>query len=379
MENFTAYTPTTLHFGRDVIKKLGKTINNSAKKVLLVYGRNSIKEHGIYERIVNQLNDSDISFVEYSGIKPNPILEDVEKAAELGRREKVDMIIAVGGGSVIDSAKIISVSIKDNTNPWDFVSGKTMPTSNIPLVSVLTLAATGTEMNCFAVLQNPADNKKLGYGHPLLYPKHSFLDPQFTVSVPKDQTAYGIVDLIAHSLEAYFGGGEASLSDRFVIAIIKEALEYGPQLINNPNDYDLRAKIMYAATCALNGLTYFGRYSPDWGVHSFGHDLSLLFDLAHGATLSIGYYAWFRLQKDRIPDRLNSLFSELFGTLNVEDGIGKMEAFFKQIGSPVKLTEAGINENEKSLILETMTEHKVSGLNHKLDENDLKTMLNYCF
>ena len=166
---------------------------------------------------------------------------------------------------------------------------------------MLTLAATGTEMNRFAVVQNNQTKEKLGYGDPLIYPKESFLDPSYTISVPANYTSYGITDLIAHSLEAFFGEGEASLSDRFVYAIIHEALDNGPLLMKDPENYLLREKIMYAATNALNNLTFYGRKSGDWGVHSIGHVLSVLYDIPHGASLSIAYPAWLRLHQDRIP------------------------------------------------------------------------------
>ena len=213
MENFTVYNPTRLHFGVNIINKLGTTVKQYGKRVLLVYGKGSVKKYGYYDHVVSQLQESGLEIFEYLGIKSNPIIEDVEKATTLGKQNNVDVIVALGGGSVIDSAKIISLGIASNENPWDFMTWKLTPQKAIPLVTVLTLAATGTEMNAAAVIQNHSTGQKVGYVNPLMFPKDSFLDPSFTVTVPKNYTSYGIVDLIAHSLEAFFGQGEPSLID----------------------------------------------------------------------------------------------------------------------------------------------------------------------
>ncbi|MCD4674648.1 MAG: iron-containing alcohol dehydrogenase, partial [Desulfobacula sp.] len=225
MENFKIDNPTIVHFGKDVVNELGKTISQYGKKVLLVYGKGSIKSNGIYDAVMDQIRNIGAEVIEYSGIRPNPLLEDVDKAAEIGRKFKPDVILAVGGGSVIDSAKIISITIPIDHSGWLFYTGQAKSVGAIPVVAILTLAATGTEMNQFAVIQNPATKEKLGYRDRHIFPKHSFLDPNYTISVPKDYTAYGIADLIAHALENFFGEGEATLSDRFVYSIINEAIE----------------------------------------------------------------------------------------------------------------------------------------------------------
>jgi alcohol dehydrogenase YqhD (iron-dependent ADH family) len=227
MENFIAYNPTRLHFGRGVVDGLGNTALSFGKSILLVYGKGSVVRNGIYQQVHDQLTSVGCNIVEYSGIRPNPVIEDVDAAALLGRTHKVDAIVAVGGGSTIDSAKIISITIPAGHSGWEFMNGKKRPATAVPLIAVLTLAATGTEMNCFAVVQHPVEREKPGYGHALIYPRHSFLDPEFTKTVPADQTAYGIVDLIAHALEDYFGRVNASISDRFVYAVIGEAIEKG--------------------------------------------------------------------------------------------------------------------------------------------------------
>ena len=371
MENFKINNPTIVHFGQDVMNELGNVISAFGKNVLLVYGGGSIKNNGIYNKAIEQLDSIGARVVEFHGIKPNPLVEDVNEAAELGRKEKADVILAIGGGSVIDSAKVISVAIPMQSSAWRIMINLDKPKKAIPLVAVLTLAATGTEMNPFAVLQNEEANKKLGYGHPLMYPKYSFLDPRNTFTVPKNYTAYGVVDLMAHAMENYFGKGEASLSDRFVFSILSEAIEYGPKLLNNLEDYDLRAKIMYASTMALNGLTSYGRESGDWGVHDIGHVLSVLFDTAHGATLSIVYPAWLKVQRDKIPERITQLGKAVFGVNTANETINALEAFFSSIASPVRLSDAGISSDKKQLILDTMIKNKVRGANFKLTEDEM--------
>lgn len=375
MENFIAYVPTQLHFGKGVIKGLPEAIAPLGKKVLLMYGKGSVLKNGSYRDTYDKLTAAGAEIIEYDGIKPNPVVEDVDAAAALGISRKVDFIIAVGGGSVIDSAKITAICIHDNVKAWDVVKRKVIPKGAIPLISVLTLAATGTEMNSVAVLQNNSTDEKLGYGHISMYPKHSFLDPTYTLSVPANYTAFGIVDLVAHSLEAWFGAGDASLSDRFVQSIILEAMEYGPMLMNDLTNYDLRARIMWAATNALNGLTSYGRVSGDWAVHGLGHVLSYLYDTPHGASLSIVYPAWLRKIEKRNPERIAQLGEKLFNTKDAGATIEGLETFFSKLGSPVKLSEIGKGEKDLKDILRIMDHNRVTGMNFKLNAEDRKEIL----
>jgi alcohol dehydrogenase YqhD (iron-dependent ADH family) len=376
MENFILHNPVALHFGKGVVNKLGKSASEFGKKALVVYGKGSVKSNGSYHATIESLRNSGIGIVEYSGIKSNPIIEDVDQASLLARKSNCDLIVAIGGGSVIDSAKVISITIPVDHSGWDFVIGAKKPESAIPLIGVLTLAATGTEMNPVAVVQHDGLQQKIGFGHKLMYPKHSFLDPTFTQSVSANYTAYGIVDLIAHSLEVWFGEGDASLSDRFIVAIIQEAMKYGPELMNNLNDYDLRARIMYAATCALSGMTLPGRKSGDWGVHDIGHNLSVIWDTAHGASLSIAYPAWLKLQKERIPERITALGTALFNCDNANDTIYRLEHFFKLLGSPIRLSDTGSNlgKADAEKLAGLMIKNEVNGMCHKLSEEDLRTI-----
>lgn len=376
MENFIMYNPVKLHFGRGVVGKLGDVISKYGNRVLLVYGGGSIKRNGIYDEVKAQLAKVGAEVFEYAGIRPNPIIEDVDAAAALGREKQVQVILAVGGGSAIDSAKMISITIPVNHSGWDFVKNVAKPKSAVPLVAVLTLAATGTEMNRFAVTQNNKTREKLGYGDPLTYPKESFLDPAYTLSVPADYTSYGISDLVAHCLEAYFGDGEATLSDRFVYSIIREAMDNGPALMQDLNNYRLREIIMYAATSALNNLTMYGRKYGDWGVHSIGHVLSVLYDIPHGASLSIVYPAWMKFHLNKIPDRLAELGKNLFGTQTAEETIAGFETFFQSIRSPIRLKEFGIDATEKGEeIYRTLVDNKAGGNHHKFNDSDYKELI----
>ncbi|MCX6266145.1 MAG: iron-containing alcohol dehydrogenase [Bacteroidetes bacterium] len=371
MENFIAYNPVNLHFGKNILSSLGKTLKEYGNRVLLVYGKGSVKKSGLYDRIMKDLKAQGFDVCEYGGIKSNPVIEDVDAAAAIGREHQVDVILAVGGGSVIDSSKIISVAIPVPNPGWDFFTGKAKAEKAIPLVAILTLAATGTEMNPFAVVSNHATGQKSAFGSPLTFPKHSFLDPELTLTVPRDYTAFGVADLIAHCFEAWFGIGDTTLTDRFVISIVKEAMEYGPQLMSDLQNYEYREKIMFAATMALNGMTMYGRSTGDWGVHSAGHSLSLLYDVPHGASLTIVYPAWMRHFKDRIENRIVQLGAGLFDeTLTAGETINRIEAFFKSLGCPIRLSDLNIPGDHRQPLFESMVHNKVNGGNVKMKEED---------
>ena len=376
MDNFTAYNPTALHFGKNILTSLGSTLKEYGNRVLLVYGTGSVKKSGLYDRIMTDLQSQGFVVSEYGGIKSNPLIEDVDAAAEIGREQQVDVILAVGGGSVIDSSKIISVTIPVQNPGWDFFTGKAKAAEAIPVLAVLTLAATGTEMNPFAVVSNHALGQKSAFGSPLTFPKHSFLDPGLTLTVPLDYTAYGIADLVAHCFEAWFGIGETTLTDRFVISIVKEAMEFGPKLLNDLQNYDYRERIMFAATMALNGMTMYGRSTGDWGVHSAGHCLSLLYDVPHGASLTIVYPAWMRHFKNQVGSRISQLGSALFDELLTADqSINRIEAFFKSLGCPTRLSELNIPGDPGQSLFESMVHMKVNGGNMKMKEEDYRALI----
>ena len=375
MENFIAYNPTKLHFGKGILDDLHKTLVKYGKRVLLVYGKGSIKKNGLYEKIMSQLNTAGAEVFEYEGIKSNPLVEDVDKAARIGRENNVDFVLAVGGGSVIDSAKIISITIPVSHGAWDFFEGKSRPQKALPLIAVLTLAATGSEMNNFAVLQNPETKQKEGYGSPFTFPTHSFLDPEVTYSVPATYTAYGIADLIAHCLEMYYGKGECSLTDRFITSIVADAVAWGPKLMNNLTGYEERANIMFDATMALNLITSYGKAGGDWGVHDLGHIVSLLHDTPHGASLSILFPAWLKHFNAVVGEKTALLGKNVFNVSSSEETIKKLEAFFTTIGAPTRFSQIGIGEDKLEGIIQQMIQNKATGNNITMAEKDYRKII----
>jgi len=363
MENFIAYNPTKVHFGKDVVGTLGKTIAGLGKRVLLVYGKGSVLRNGSYQDTRNQLDEAGLEIIEYSGIKPNPVIEDADAAARVGKQNQVDFVVGLGGGSAIDTAKVIAVCIGEDCKAWDVMKGRVDIKSTLPIIAVLTLAATASEMNSIAVLQNDQEKEKFGFRHPTMFPRHSFMDPAYSCTVPLEHTGYGVVDLIAHALESYFGKGEASLSDRFTEGIILEAMEAGPDLMKNPEDYELRARIMWAASNALNGLTASGRASGDFASHAMGHQLSLLYDTPHAASLSITFPAWMKHMKPRAGQRIEKLGTRLFGDSSMDNTIMRFEEFFKLMNSPVRLQDIGLDHTHREEIVTLMNKNNCQGKN----------------
>jgi len=375
MENFNIYNPVRLFFGQQISSSLGGVLNTYGKRVLLVYGKGSVIKYGYYGQIMDILNAGGFEVTEYSGIKSNPVIEDVRAAVKLGKENRVDVVLALGGGSVIDSAKIITLGLQTELDPWNFMTWKAKPEKATPLVAILTLAATGTEMNAAAVVQNHETGEKLGFVNELIFPKASFLNPEFTLSVPKNYTAYGIVDLIAHALEAYFGAGEPSVTDHITFSIIKDAMQWGPKLLNDLQNPEYRANIMLDATLALNGTTTYGKKGGDWGVHGLGHELSLLFDTPHGASLSIAYPAWLKLQKTKCAHRISKLGKALFDTTDVDATIEQLTAFFVSLDSPTTLADINVGKDKHALIVEQYRKNKVSGMHYQLTEEDHQALV----
>ncbi len=372
MEKFVAFNPTKLFFGRDCVSaSMSKSIAALGKKALIVTGKGSAKKTGAWNDVINQLKQANIDYVEYAGIKSNPVVTDVQKAIELGRSHKVDFVIGIGGGSVIDSSKIIALCIPKNHQPWRVMKGQEKPIKALPIVAVLTLAATGTEMNPFAVLQNDDTNEKLGYGSPLIYPSLSFCDPKYTLSVSKEYTAWGLTDIVAHCLEAYFGNGNAHLSDKIVVSILKEIIEVGNNLLVDLNNYELRERMMWASTCALNGITLHGRKSGDWGVHDVAHHLSALYDIPHGASLSVVYIAWLKLFKRELSHRITWLGNEVFNVKNPNATIKRFELLFMFWNCPINLPMLHLSEKQINAFKNLLLEHKPTGMIHPLSEKQL--------
>ncbi len=379
MENFSIYNPVNVHFGKDALQDLGATVAQYGNSVLLMFGGTSSTRLGYVQQVKGLLENHNIQVYEFGGISPNPTVEQVNAAMHIARSNKIACIVALGGGSVIDAAKVAAISIPENLDPWLVMTRKEKPTRALPIIAILTLAATGSEMNCAAVVQNNTVGKKIGFVHPLMSPKHSFLNPEFTLTVPADQTAFGVVDMIAHALEAWFGTPAPRLTNKFTAAIVSEAMYFGPLAIAEPLNYEYRSNLMLTATCALNGITELCREGGDWGVHSIGHELSLQFGIAHGASLSIAYPAWLKYHKQLREQSIKELGKHLFGEEDVNKTIHKLEMFFQSIGSPTSLPYANIGKEHKTQILEGLNRNRAGGYVHRLTDDDRKAIVELMF
>ncbi len=346
MKSFVFYNPTKIVFGKDKTKSIGNYLHG--KKCLLLYGKESIKKNGIYTSVVESLNKNGVMFVEKYGVKSNPILSFVHEAIELARKEKVDAVLAVGGGSVIDTAKAIACGFYYQGDVWDYFTDKAKIGDALPLYVVLTLAATASEMNNGAVITNEKTQQKFNIGAESLYPKISILDPVNTFTVPKTYTAYGCVDAMVHLLEGYFTQDEidTSIQDGFVETMVKTLIESTGKIMNKADDFNARADFMWAATLALNGLTTAGTGNHGFPNHMIGHSLSALYDIPHGASLSIVFPAWLKYhakeKSQNISQKIPKFGKAIFGIEDPQKTIESLKQFFNSIGAPTRLSQVDI-------------------------------------
>jgi alcohol dehydrogenase len=335
----------------------------------------------LYARVISSLNMYSIKSVTFEGIKSNPVFEDADEAVAYAKEFGAEMVIAIGGGSVIDTAKAVAMGYYVEHSVWDFYMQKAKPEKALPLINILTLAATGTEMNSSTVLQNTDGGMKKGFSSPHLFPKLSILDPTLTYTVPANYTAYGIADLIAHCLEVYFGKSESPLSDYYIASILKLATEYGPKVIAEPENYDARANIMWLATNALNGSLVNGKGNGDWGSHLYEHTLSVLYDVPHGAGLSIVFPAWMKHFANKFEAKLAFLASMVFGVQSGTDAekasafINKLEEFYTHINTPIRLSEVNIPKTDADKIMQNLKCNNVSGRVYAMNESDHASIL----
>lgn len=386
MENFSLYNPTKIIFGKEVVNQLGEEAAKVGKRALVLIGKGSVKESGLYDRVIALLMAQNIVQTTYEGIKSNPIYQQADEAVAIAQSFQADMIIAVGGGSVIDTAKAVAMGYYHEGSVWDFYLQKLKPQKALPLITVLTLAATGTEMNASTVLQDTDNGMKRGFSHVLLYPKLSFLDPTLTYSVPETYTAYGVTDLMAHSLEVYFSKGENRLTSHYIASILKLAIAYGEKVQQHPQDYETRAHLLWLSTSALNGTLGVGRGGGDWGVHGLEHSLSVLYDIPHGAGLSIVYPAWLKRFQHQLTEQLAFLAIEVFDADKSLDHnhlaelfIQNLEDFFRHIHSPVRLQEWSIAPGDRARIIDNWVLNKVRGANYGLEMGDYEAIVDNMF
>lgn len=348
MENFEFFNPTRIVFGKDTENKIGDILKKDRiKKVLFVYGKESIKKIGLYDRVVMALKERGIEFIEHGGVKPNPVLGHARQGIEKAKKEKVDAILAVGGGSVIDEGKTIAVGAKTKKDVWRFFKRQDEIKGALPVYTILTVAATGTEMNENAVITNEETKEKLSISSHHIYPKVSILNPELTFSVSAQYQAYAAVDAIAHVIEYYFSGSYCPMiQNRFIEGLVKTVMDTTESILKEPDNYNARAEFMWAATLALNGLAKLGIKGGSFPNHMIAHALGGLYDLAHGACLSIVIPAWMRWYKDKNPAQFERFAKELFDKNKAEEGILELKTWFKKIGAPVNLQDAGISESD---------------------------------
>ncbi|HUT86384.1 MAG TPA: iron-containing alcohol dehydrogenase, partial [Elusimicrobiales bacterium] len=288
MENFVYYIPTKVFFGKGQIKNLSASIKNAkGSRVLLAYGGGSIKKNGIYDDVTKELKKAGITYFELSDIKPNPRIESVHEGIDICRKNKIDFILAVGGGSTVDACKAISAGVNYKGDVFDLIQGKEEVKTALPIGAVLTLAATGTEMDCLGVISVGSNHKKYAIRGEKLYPTFSILDPQYTTTVSKYQTIAGCSDILSHLMEQYFVPAEYTyVQDAMNEGIMKTVIEYAPKLLGNLTDYNLRSVIMWASSMALAGVQFGLGKNGNWSVHAMGHEVSSLLDMTHGVTLA---------------------------------------------------------------------------------------------
>lgn len=383
MQNFDYITPTRLIFGRDAIAKLPEVMTRFGKKILLTYGGGSIKKIGLYQKVLEMLKGYDI--VELPGIQPNPKYDpSVLDGVRLCKEHNVDVILSVGGGSVLDCSKAIAAGAKYDGDPWDLISYKVKAKAALPIVDIITLAATGSEYDCGGVISRTETNDKIGYIDPLLFPVVSILDPFYTFTVSKKQTAAGIADAMNHTIEQYFVEDSTLLNDGFCESMLRSLMINGRKCLENPEDYTARAEMMLACTYGCNGILALGNSYSGWPCHGIEHALSAYYDITHGEGLAIITPRWMRhILSERTIDRFVKYGINVFG---IDPALPKQEIagkaidatyeFFKSINIPMHLREVGIDDSR----IDEMAHH--IAINEGLDkayapltEQDIKEIL----
>jgi alcohol dehydrogenase YqhD (iron-dependent ADH family) len=379
MRNFDFYNPTKLIFGQGTLEALKTEVPKYGKNVLLMYGGGSIKRSGLYDKVMAELSAIDAVVTEISGVEPNPRLSTVHKGVELCHEHNIDLILAVGGGSVLDCAKAVAVGAKYEGDMWDFVERKAAAQDALPLGTVLTMAATGSEMNSGSVITNEVTQEKMGWGSIHAFPAFSILDPENTFTLPRDQTVYGMVDIMSHVLEHYFHNDtNTPVQDGFCETLLRTVIETAPKLIEDLNNYELRETIMYCGTMALNGMVSMG-FAGDWATHNIEHAVSAVYDIPHGGGLAILFPQWMKYNIDTDPARFRKLAVNVFGIdptgkndkeIGLE-GIAALRSFWDSIGAPKTLADYDIDDSEIGSMADKAVRFGPFGNFRKLDREDV--------
>jgi alcohol dehydrogenase len=360
MENFTYYSPVKFLFGKGQIDNLAEELKIYGKKILFVYGQGHIKKYGVYDKVITALKDAEKDVIELSGVHPNPRIELVRKGIEMCKKEEVDFILAVGGGSVSDTAKAIAVGVKNDFEVWDMYEDflkqipneeKTTPIDSLPFGVVITKSGTGSEFDLTSVQTNEATNEKLLCMNPVFYPKFAILDPTLTYTLPADETAYGIADMMTHYFEQYFVlSQDTSCLDNVKEGMLRTIIEHAPKAVKKLDDYTSRSNIMYAGawSCSAQNIT---GVIPEWSSHFIEHEITALCDLNHGLGMAIIMPAWMKYVVKRIPGKFAQFAENIWGIERKGrsdeevglEGINKLQDFWKSLGIPTTFTEAGVD------------------------------------
>lgn len=377
MYEFTHYIPTVIHFGKGAISHLDE-LKEHGKKALLVYGGGSIKKNGIYDTAMEILNKAGIEVTELGGVDPNPRIQSVRKGVQLCKSENVDMVLAIGGGSTIDCAKVIAAGAKYDGDAWDLVLDGSKVKAALPIFDVLTLSATGTEMDAFAVISDLTKNEKWGTGSPYMVPTMSVLDPEYTYSVSKKQTAAGTADMMSHTMENYFSKENADCQKFMAEGLLRTMIKNAPIALAEPNNYDARANLMWAGTHAINGNVGDG-CSPEWCVHPMEHELSAFYDITHGEGLAILTPAWMEhiLSEDTLSNFVE-FAKNVWGLSGDDDwklaqaGIDALKKFFfETMGIPANLRAVGITDEKNFEIMAQKASEGCKGCFVPLSKEDI--------
>ncbi|MEH2076670.1 MAG: iron-containing alcohol dehydrogenase [Nostoc sp.] len=372
MKNFVFYNPVKILFGKGQIANIAAEIPADAK-ILITYGGGSIKTNGVYDQVKSALSGRNV--VEFGGIEPNPHLETLLKAVEIVRNEGIDFLLAVGGGSVLDGTKFIAAAVPFVGDAWDILAKNAPVKAAVPFGTVLTLPATGSEMNTNSVVTKWETQEKLPFSSPLVFPRFSVLDPESTFSLPVRQISNGIVDAYTHVMEQYLTYPvNAPLQDQMAESILKTLIEEGPKTLANPQDYDARANVMWSATLALNGLIGVG-VPQDWATHMIGHELTALHGLDHAQTLAIVLPSTLTIKRDRKWQKLLQYAQRVWGIIDgseeerVTEAIAKTRHFFESVGVRTRLSDYGVGLDTIPVIIERFEKRGTVALGEYKDVN----------
>jgi alcohol dehydrogenase len=381
MDDFIFKNPTKIIFGRGMENTVGKEALNYGDKVLIHYGGGSIKKTGLYDRVVSSLKAAGVEYFELAGVKPNPRLSLVYEGIKICRENEIKLIIAVGGGSAIDSAKAIAMGVPYEGDVWDFYIKKAVPKKTMPVATILTIPAAGSEASTASVITNEDGWYKRGYDNPIIYPVFSILNPELAFTLPKYQVGCGAADILAHLMERYFTNSKnVELMDRLIESTMKTIINNVPTALSQPDNYDAWAEIMWAGTVAHNNLLNTGRVG-DWASHDIEHELSGIYDVAHGAGLAVVFPAWMKHVYKHDVTRFVQFAVRVWNVDNAfwspektaQEGIRRLENFFKSIGLPINLKELGVTDDRLNEMADKCTNSDKSTVGNfvKLGKEDV--------